>query len=261
MTSQVKQSLQLFLSGLVDYAGLFPPAGLDMREALWRYERYQREERGFALGRFVVQSHQLTEVPDDVPVSVLCAPGEMPPRGDVLEVKASTEAEVEMIAAAQRDATVYVEVNDLNLLDAVARNGLRAKIRTGGITADAFPAVDKVAQFITGCYARGVPFKATAGLHHPIRCDKPLTYEADAPSGTMHGFVNVFVAAMLPKQASKILADENPRSFAFDDGGLWWRDFRVTNDEIARVRREFAISFGSCSFEEPFVDLAELGWL
>jgi hypothetical protein len=77
----------------------------------------------------------------------------------------------------------------------------------------------------------------------------------------MHGFVNVFVAAALPGSASQILREQNARAFGFDDGGIWFRDLRVTTDELERVRRNHAISFGSCSFEEPIADLQELGWL
>ncbi len=106
-----------------------------------------------------------------------------------------------------------------------------------------------------------VPFKVTAGLHHPLRCIRPLTYEPNAPAGTMNGFLNVFIAAALPQFAEKILVEENPRAFAFDDGGAWWRDRRITIDELTRMRKHVAISFGSCSFEEPLADLREIGWL
>ena len=87
---------------------------------------------------------------------------------------------------------------------------------------------------------------------------KPLTYESNAPTGTMHGFVNVFMAAAIPDRAEEVLLD---REFSFDDDGVTWRDVHVTTEEIARMRRTFAISFGSCSFEEPIADLKELGWL
>jgi acetylglutamate kinase len=59
----------------------------------------------------------------------------------------------------------------------------------------------------------------------------------------------------------QVMREENPRAFAFDDGGLWWHDCRVTTEELERVRTELAISFGSCSFEEPVADLKEFGWL
>jgi hypothetical protein len=86
---------------------------------------------------------------------------------------------------------------------------------------------------------------------------KPLTYETNAPTGAMHGFVNVFMAAALPDQAEEVLMSSE---FSFDDRGVHWRDITISPNEIASMRTR-AISFGSCSFEEPIADLKELGWL
>ena len=85
--------------------------------------------------------------------------------------------------------------------------------------------------------------------------------EPNAPLGTMHGFLNVFLAAALLEHADAILQEEDPRAFAFDDDGASWRGHRVSTEEIIAMRRDFATSFGSCSFEEPIDDLKELGWL
>jgi hypothetical protein len=183
------------------------------------------------------------------------------PDADTIEVKASNPDEVAAIASRTEGKTVYIELTDLALLDAVAEHGLRAKIRTGGVTSDAFPAAEAIANFLRACAERGVAFKATAGLHHPVRCVRPLTYEADAPRGTMHGFVNVFMAAALPVRAEEILLESDPRAFAFDDDAASWRGNHVATETLRDVRQRFAISFGSCSFEEPLADLKELGWL
>lgn len=254
------RSLHILLDGLVDYAGLFPPASLPMEEAVAKYEAHRRSESSWMLGRFVVPAERLAEVPRTFSVSVL-ATAEAMPAVDVVEIKAASVDEVRRIAERRGSRTVYVEVAEEELLDAVAEHGLRAKVRTGGITPESIPPAHRLASFIQACHARGIAFKATAGLHHPIRCVRPLTYEADAPTGTMHGFVNVFIAAALPQFATEILMEENARAFAFDEGGLWWRDLRVTSEELARVRQERAVSFGSCSFEEPVAELKELGWL
>lgn len=254
------RSLHILMDGLIDYAGLFPPAALPMEAAVAKYEDHRRGEHAWALGRFVVPVERLAEVPRSFSVSVLANPDTMP-SVDVVEVKAGSAAEVERIAAARGSRIVYVEISDLALLDAIARHGLRAKIRTGGITADAFPSPEFVAAFVRGCSERRIPFKATAGLHHPIRGVRALTYEADAPKGKMHGFLNVFIAAAFPSHALKILQEENPRALGFDDGGLWWHDLRVPCEELARVREDFAISFGSCSFEDPMREMQEYGWL
>jgi hypothetical protein len=237
-------SLRALLTGLIDYAGLFPPAALPLEDAVRNYDTYRRGPHAWMLGRFVVPAPQSRLVPADFPLSVL---GDAD--NEVIEVK-------ELVAPKGR--TVYVESDDI---DAIAAAGLRAKIRTGGITADAFPDGVRVASFLRRCAARGVAFKATAGLHHPLRCVKPLTYEPDAPRGTMHGFVNVFLAAALLPHAQAILTEEDAAAFAFDDEAASWRGHRMPTEELARTRREFAISFGSCSFEEPVADLKELGWL
>ncbi|HET8774220.1 MAG TPA: hypothetical protein VFP80_10530 [Thermoanaerobaculia bacterium] len=261
-------SLRALLDHLVDYAGLFPPAALTMQDAVRNYARYRDGEYAWALGKFVVPQARVPEVPAEFPLSIL----------GVDEVKATTEEEIEGLAvdgwrlsgdppahepptANRQPPTVYVEITDLALLDAIRRRGLRAKIRTGGITPDAFPAIGNVAELLRACKAKGVAFKATAGLHHPLRCVKPLTYEPNAPLGTMHGFLNVFLAAALLDHADGILAEHDPGAFAFDDDGASWRGHRVSTEEIAAVRRDFATSFGSCSFEEPINDLKELGWL
>ena len=98
-----------------------------------------------------------------------------------------------------RFCTAYFELplgeNLADLVSTLAIRGQCAKIRTGGLTADAFPSTAQIIRFTRTCLAANVPFKATAGLHHPIRCFKPLTYAPDAPSGMMHGFLNVSLAA------------------------------------------------------------------
>ena len=240
------RSLRVLLEGLIDYAGLFPPAALTMQDAVRNYARYRDGEYAWALGKFVVPQARASEVPKEFPLSIL----------GVDEVKATTEEEI-----AAFPPGVYVEIADLSLLDAIQRQGQRAKIRTGGITPDAFPAIGNVAEFLRACKAKGVAFKATAGLHHPLRCVKPLTYEPNAPLGTMHGFLNVFLAAALLDHADAILAENDPAAFAFDDDAASWRGHRVTTEEIVAMRRDFATSFGSCSFEEPIEDLRALGWL
>ena len=60
---------------------------------------------------------------------------------------------------------------------------------------EAIPDPADLARFIAACAAAGVPWKATAGLHHPVRAEQALTYEPGAPRAVMHGFLNVFAAA------------------------------------------------------------------
>ena len=118
--------------------------------------------------------------------------------------------------------------------------------------------------FIAACQRAGVPFKATAGLHHPLRAEYRLTYEPDSPKGTMHGYLNVFLAATLLYSGEKeptaleMLDERDPAAFVFDDDGIVWRGKRVSTKEILASRSRFAISFGSCSFGEPIDELAQL---
>ena len=242
----MSQSLRVLLRHLIDYAGLFPPAGLSMQDAVRNYARYRDGEDAWALGKFIAPQARANEVPAEFPLSIV----------GVDEVKVTSAAELAALAPGS-----YAEIADLSLLDEIARRGLRAKIRTGGTTADAFPAIEHIAEFLRACKAKRVSFKATAGLHHPLRCMKPLTYEPNAATGTMHGFLNVFLAAALLDHAEEILAETDPYAFSFDDDGASWRGHRVATESLATMRQDFATSFGSCSFEEPINDLKELGWL
>ncbi len=246
------KSAEALFTGLIDYAGLFPPAALSMTDAVRNFDAYRRGDYAWMLGRFVVPAAKMHEVPGDFPKSVLGVA-----ENDVLELKYEECGQPRPNIA----TTVYVEVSGLAQLDDVARQGLRAKLRTGGVTHDAFPDAERVASFIERCAELGLAFKATAGLHHPIRCVKPLTYEPGAPTGTMHGFVNVFMAAALPQHSREILMESDARAFEFSDDSASWRGHSIATADLARVRNEFAISFGSCSFEEPLNDLKELGWL
>jgi hypothetical protein len=242
MPMRPARSLRVLLEGLIDYAGLFPPAALTMQDAVRNYARYRDGEYSWALGKFVVQKERVKEVPPEFPLSIL----------GVDEVKWT---DIEDAAAG-----AFVEITDVSLLPELKRRGFRAKIRTGGITNDAFPTPETVATFIRACRSEEVAFKATAGLHHPLRCVRPVTYEPNAAVGTMHGFLNVFLAAAMVDAAEAILRETDANAFRFDDDGASWRARRVSVAHL-RATRQFATSFGSCSFEEPIDDLKELGWL
>ena len=143
------------------------------------------------------------------------------------------------------------------------RSNLFAKIRTGGVEPQMIPSVAQVASFIESAQQHAVGFKATAGLHHPLRAEYALTYESNSPRGTMHGFMNVFAGACLVhhKRISSedlvaLLNEADSTAIKFDEAGLVWRECSVSREEIERTRGEFAISFGSCSFTEPLEDLA-----
>ncbi len=133
------------------------------------------------------------------------------------------------------------------------------KLRCGGLQASAFPTPQQMGHVIAGCRDRAFPIKATAGLHHPLRRfdDKLRTH--------MHGFLNLFVAMVLAAvhplnedQVRRIVEDMDGVHFALDNNGLRWNDIWASTADIAAMRQKFAISFGSCSFDEPREDLRAL---
>src|SRR2546430_10226489 len=135
------------------------------------------------------------------------------------------------------------------------------KLRTGGVTADAFPTSAQIAQALVTPATHQVPIKFTAGLHHPLRQYR------DEVQTKMHGFLNVLGAAVLAaehkwnaRQAALMLEDENADSFSFTDEFFAWQEWKI---DIKRLqnRRKFVTSFGSCSFDEPREDLRALGLL
>jgi hypothetical protein len=288
------------LSGLVDYAGLFPPAALAMDAAALEYARWRRSPEAFMLGRFVAPAARLGELGRSAE-ALLPKPGAGEPwrvsallgtnasadealvqsfnascagraAVDSVELKAATPSEAEAsLAALPAGLTAYVEIAPDDtlaaMLAALRRRGARAKIRTGGVVPSAIPEPRDVARFITACAEAGVPFKATAGLHHAVRAEHALTYEAASPRAVVHGFLNVFAAATFaragtdPSQLEAVLRETQPSAFRFDASSLSWRELRATSETLEATRRDFASSFGSCSFAEPVADLRALGVL
>jgi len=293
-------TVRTLLDGAVDYAGLFPPSAVSMSEAVINYATYRNSNYSWMLGRFVVTAGRLDElyehardfisrdtgnewriaavIGEDFPGAIeqVRAFNERTPAGvicDVVEHKTSTAVAVYNAAhLVPPGITAYFELpftEDFpDLLGAVAESGQRAKIRTGGVTADAFPTSHDIVRFVRSCLAANVPFKATAGLHHPIRCFRPLTYEENAPEGTMHGFLNLFLMSGFaregyrPSLLEEVMEEEFNEVFEFDNSSLTWRGEYTLNLWQIKLLRERGIqSFGSCSFDEPVADLQKLGIL
>ena len=289
----VKHSLHILLKSLIDYAGLFPPAGLDMAHAVANYARYRTYPQSWALGRFIIPAARLPEfeqhfVPDRTPwhlsaligsnvADELLQVAEFNARHqheavvDTLEAKASSAKEIAEFRQQTPDGLLlYFEIpvsdDPKPLVDAIQAARSRAKVRTGGLTPEMFPAATHIVRFLETCISASVAFKATAGLHHPVRCTKALTYEKDSPVGTMHGFLNVFLASALlldsvrSNEVESLLADDDASNFEFGDSSITWRGHRATQSRLLESR-VLASSFGSCSFEEPIEDLRTLNLL
>lgn len=262
----MSKALHALMEGLIDYAGMFPPASLDMPAAAVNYESYLDGEYGWAVGRFIVPAARLAEADPSWKVSVIG----VPPRWvESCEIKIDHAPQAAaVLSGAPQGVTTYFEIPVNEDPKPLAAMGARAKIRTGGATADAVPSCADLAHFLQTCAIANVPFKATAGLHHPVRSTRPLTSAADSATAVMHGFVNVFLAAALlwhrgstEADALATLEETSPDAFHFEDKCVTWHGRSLTASQLSSARRKFAISFGSCSFEEPIKDLEALGWL
>lgn len=286
-------SLQTLLTEIIDYAGLFPPSQVGMTSAVQNYANYLKSENAWMLGRFIVPVSRLDEFLTEAEslfddktwrLSVI-ADGSLPETLDkiaafndansvksvidMLEVKVNSADEIHQASKIiPRNLITYFEfpmqeiMTDLMIALAMTKN--RAKIRTGGITKDAFPNSADIIKFMRVCIAANVPFKATAGLHHPLRCVKPLTYDENAENGLMHGFLNLFLAACFLRQdlnnsfVFNLMNETDGKSFEFADEGVLWKEHAIATNTIAAARTKNAISFGSCSFLEPIEDLISL---
>ena len=279
-------ALHALLSGIVDYAGMFPPAALDVQAAARHYAQYRAGEDKWMLGRFVVGVAKLPElrsfvastkpvepwpitvvVPDAAAATaVLRGVDDAALRIESVEVRVQNPADIALVArAAPKTREVYLEIpldgSLATMLDAIAAARLRAKVRAGGLTADAFPSTDQLVVFIRGCIERNIPFKATAGLHHPLRGSYRLSYDAGAPLGEMYGYLNVFLAAAFMKvglsdtEAAVLLTESDASAFSIEDGAIRWHDHTVDVETLRSTRSRLATSFGSCSFREPVDEL------
>jgi hypothetical protein len=310
-------SLRALLAGLVDYAGLFPPARLPLDEAIRNYARYRQGPDAWMLGRFICPAARLGELgayrvlfQDGPPlaVSALGRGGDSAEeflaglRADLADITAFRERHGDRVtvdvlelrlpgkALAPDPASLgqllpevvgLLRPTGLSLFNEFPPGldrGLLSyllvrfntqlgrpaglKLRCGGLEASAFPPAQRVALALWTCADFRVPFKATAGLHHPFPHFDP------GLRATMHGFVNLFAAGVFAhahgldtERIQAVLTDNDPAHFRFDDSGLRWGDRYVPTPDIAAARRDAVLSFGSCSFDEPRDDLRALGWL
>ena len=239
------------LERLIDHAALFPPASMSLPDALDEDRQARESEYGWIVDRFVVPAAKLAELPaerpalsvvlsglDDVgarrvpptwrrwssrcraPGPLLRGPGGRVPRLRPLDVETYFEL---VFDDGWRDDVPAA-------IGAVAAIGGRVKLRCGGAFV---PSIEQIGLVVACCRDAGVPFKATAGLHHPMR------------RGEEHGFLNLLAAATAPlDRIEEVLAEE--------DGSAL---------ELEEASREVFVSFGSCSWREPVEGLHELGML
>jgi hypothetical protein len=294
-------AIHILLRQSIDYAGLFPPAGLDMASAAGNYAQYLGGESAWALGRFILPASRLGEFESAAEDLLLRTGGARPWRlsgltgpdlaadlelidefnrrhgaaaagaaiVDTVEVRAGSVADVEdTIRRVPRQLQTYLEIpagrDPHEIVAAIGRLGGRAKVRTGGVTRDAFPATADLIRVIATSIQARVPFKATAGLHHPLRAEYRLTYAADSARGIMFGFLNLFLAAAFIREgmpevvAAEILEETSAAALQVTEQAITWRGHRLDAEALRRAREDTIVSFGSCSFTEPIEELQSL---
>lgn len=284
-------SVKALLVSIVDYAGLFPPAKLRMQEAMMNYANYQLTSYSWMLNCFVLPVSRWNEFAAFLPTL------DLKQRSLSLIISKDWETDIEIVRSlisnnnitvtalefpplppteihrilphlpAKVDAFFEIPLSgDFKpYLTVLQHSGAAAKIRTGGITVDAFPSSTELCQSILSFAEAKVPFKATAGLHHPLPGKHRVTYEPNSPSTVMHGFLNLAVLAALLywqkitlQEAVEVLQNSNSNSFQFTTDVITWRGYHLNIAEIEQARQNFFYSFGSCSFQEPVDDLKEL---
>ncbi|MCC6928484.1 MAG: hypothetical protein IT359_05770 [Gemmatimonadaceae bacterium] len=295
-------SMRALLAGAIDYAGLFPPASLELPAVVANYRDYRASADSWSLGRLVVPAARLAELArvastawgnSATPWRISALAGADPAANgaagaaadaeriaafnvacfphacvDSVESRVASVEQVRALAGVFPSTEHYVELplaaELAPLVRAVQSIGARAKVRTGGITPDAIPAPRDVARFLRACADAGLPFKATAGLHHPMRGEYRLTYAANAAKGTMFGYLNLFLAAAQARAGAPLeqlvltLDGRNRAMLGIHDDEIRWEGGRASVKALAAMRHDFAIAFGSCSFREPLDDLGTL---
>lgn len=214
-----------------------------MPAALVEDRRARADEHAWMLNRLVWPASRLDDLEgEDRALSVLL--GEEPCVSETqgLLVEAVETRWESGFAGLSGEVYVELPLGDglAEKVSALAERGLRAKVRCGG---ERVPSAEELGAFLRACREAGVPFKATAGLHHPLAAEG------------RHGFLNVLAACAFADAAA--LAE--PVELTVD--ALRWRGSEAGADELARVRREQLVAVGSCSFFEPVAELQELGVL
>ncbi|MER7581374.1 hypothetical protein [Kitasatospora sp. NPDC097691] len=270
--------------GLFDDAAVFPPGNLPVAEAVPAHRVHRAAWYAEAVGPLLCGAGRLGELAAAVDAAAgtsagvggsalriglvlpggsaelaqaLAAAAPFELAGVELATRDAAEAVAELDRLLPPDVPAAVELprellhgDDLDaVLDVLVDSPYRAKFRTGGLVAEAFPDEAELAAFLAGCAQRGLPYKCTAGLHNAVRHTDPET------GFEHHGFLNVLLAAQEtdPAAAAEVLAER--------DGEALAKAVRALTDRQVTVIRNSFTAFGTCSIAEPLGDLAVLGLL
>jgi hypothetical protein len=253
-------------AGLIDHAALFPPASMSVADAVAEDRRARSSPHAWMLGRFVCAASKLAALGGEMPWHAAPGLSVVLDGGGLAAVQAAARAgaPVEAVevppgtaAPPGRPWPAYVELTPSGpveeaVADAAAA-GSRIKLRCGG---ERVPSVERVARVVAACRDAGCLFKATAGLHHPIR------------RAGEHGFLNLLAAAAFAHARGAdvpdlewLLGEERRDAFVVGSEGLSVHGARLDAGEIAAARERLFTGFGSCSWREPVDDLRGLGIL
>jgi hypothetical protein len=273
------------LGRLIDHAALFPPASMSVPDAVAEDRRARESPYAWVLARFVCPASKLAALGGEMPwgdapgLSVVVDTDDPAPVEQAAETGAPVEAvemrlpepvpRTELLSETSRRLpwTAYFELvlDDRwretipEAVGAVAAAGGRVKLRCGG---QSVPATEQVALVMAACRDAGCVFKATAGLHHPVRRG------GEEGRGDEHGFVNLLAAAafahvygLTAAELEPVLAEEDPGAFAITPERISAAGWSASHAEIAASRERLFAGFGSCSWREPVDDLRALGLL
>lgn len=277
---------------LLDDASLFPPGNLPMPQAVSAHVAHETAWFCDLTGPFVCPETRLAELGTvltaagvpwiDLSVVVTGGAAAVSAAADQVATDARLRLRAIEVPAAKSDppaqaitdvaaaldriplagATGYIEFplraiadpgNAGPLLELAEQRGYRPKLRTGGVTNDAFPDEATLAGCLAAVVGRRIAFKCTAGLHHAVR------HTAADTGLEQHGFLNVLLAVGAaiadahPAELASILAQRDPVAVA--------ASVRALDPETAAEIRWLFTSFGTCSTDEPVADLIGLGLL
>jgi hypothetical protein len=261
-------------AGLCDDAAVFPPGSMSLVDAVPAHLRHEVSAHAFLVGPFVLAAEDLPELarlvrgrePGSFRLSLTVPLPQLPTAvagvDEIsalrLEARAVSHAADDVVRALQRalaDRTVPVCVElprdgrRAAVVEALAGSSFMAKLRTGGVRAGLYPDEKELAAAIALLTTAGVPFKATAGLHHALRNTDPGT------GFEQHGFLNLLLATAAALDG----ADEAELVGLLSD-----RDAAGVIERVrtlsSTVRGAFR-SFGTCSVTEPVEELIGLGLL
>jgi len=268
------------LAALVDDAGLFPPEQLSMDRAVARHRADAAAAHPVLTHRFLCAAGRLadlrSELTDDVlRLGLILDTGPAGVDAAVAAVRAEPRLRLETVEVALPatdvagvarthvprlatvDAPVFIELPRAPgwraALEVVASAGVGAKVRCGGVDAALFPSAAELAAMVTAIVAAGVPWKATAGLHHAVR-------HRDRRTGfDHHGFLNLLVA--VSRAVDGGTEDGVTAALAIDTGSALAAEVRAAGDAVGARARRSLVAYGSCSTSEPIADLDALGLL